>query len=197
MGSRLGFPKEQTVQLVYSDTITQSGASGIAELHHFRLNSCYDPDYTATGHQPLGFDQWSLFYNHYVVTEIAWEIQCQPAATGVGVLTAVHVSDDTTFPTSLTHMGELGAEVALSNVYYGHPLVSSGVCKVKDFLNRPSADSLRGDSELRATVGANPAEVIFLTLGSQSPTSVSHTTQWLVRLVQTVVFMEPKDLAGS
>ena len=34
----------------------------------FRLNSIYDPDLDlVNGHQPLGYDQWSTFYNKYRV----------------------------------------------------------------------------------------------------------------------------------
>ena len=39
-----------------------------ADANQFRINSVFDPDATYTGHQPLGFDQLSTFYNRYIVT---------------------------------------------------------------------------------------------------------------------------------
>ena len=36
----------------------------------FNLSSLYDPDYTSTGHQPTGFDQWMLIYNRYRVYNV-------------------------------------------------------------------------------------------------------------------------------
>jgi len=38
-------------------------------LYQFRGNSPYDPDYTSTGAQPPGFDEWSALYNRYRVYE--------------------------------------------------------------------------------------------------------------------------------
>jgi hypothetical protein len=33
----------------------------------YASNSIFDPNLTATGHQPLSHDQWSQFYQHYLV----------------------------------------------------------------------------------------------------------------------------------
>lgn len=41
--------------------------SGADNYHLFNANSIYDCDRTGTGHQPLGADQWQLFYSHYRV----------------------------------------------------------------------------------------------------------------------------------
>lgn len=47
--------------------LTLSGGGLVSYV--FRANSIYDPDYTATltGHQPTGFDQLMVMYNHYTV----------------------------------------------------------------------------------------------------------------------------------
>lgn len=37
--------------------------------HVFSANSVYDPDYTAIGHQPRGFDQLMSLYDHFIVTK--------------------------------------------------------------------------------------------------------------------------------
>lgn len=36
-------------------------------VHTFRATDLYDPDYTGTGHQPLGFDQMMLMYRKFLV----------------------------------------------------------------------------------------------------------------------------------
>lgn len=41
--------------------------AGANKEHIMRLNSLYDPDYTYTGHQPLGYDQLSPLYTKYTV----------------------------------------------------------------------------------------------------------------------------------
>jgi hypothetical protein len=62
------FPKTALVELTYCDQVlvnTRNMSSGHPYL--FRLNSLFDPDYTSTGHQPRGFDQWKTMYNKYCV----------------------------------------------------------------------------------------------------------------------------------
>lgn len=45
----------------------------------FRCNSLYDPDYTGSGHQPLGFDEMAVIYDHYEVlgSKITVNFACQ------------------------------------------------------------------------------------------------------------------------
>jgi len=61
-----GLPTRKKINLRYCDEILVTGA-GTVGVHTFRLNSMFDPDYTATGHQPMGRDQWAAFYGRYVV----------------------------------------------------------------------------------------------------------------------------------
>lgn len=42
--------------------------SGVMQSYIFRANSMYDPDYSGTGHQPYGYDQYvPTLYNHSTV----------------------------------------------------------------------------------------------------------------------------------
>lgn len=61
-------PDTMTTSLVYESNYATTITS-INNLSHYtyRLSSVFDPDYTAVGHQPLGFDQWANFYERYVV----------------------------------------------------------------------------------------------------------------------------------
>lgn len=52
----------------YSATVGFNCTAGVPAFYQFAGNSLYDPDISGTGHQPLGFDQWSAFYNKYCVT---------------------------------------------------------------------------------------------------------------------------------
>lgn len=62
----LGFSDSTRTSLQYTDTIVMSSAS-YQTIYVFRGNSCYDPDQTATGHQPLYFDTYSQVYTKYKV----------------------------------------------------------------------------------------------------------------------------------
>jgi hypothetical protein len=68
---RPGFvlPERMDVALRYSQEVPLHASAGVAVSYVFRANDLYDPDYTGTGHQPLGFDQLCLFYKRFFVTK--------------------------------------------------------------------------------------------------------------------------------
>jgi hypothetical protein len=84
-------PDSVRVKLPFTQTLTPGTTSGGLYSYQYRGNSCFDPDYTGTGLQPNGFDQWTAFYNMYVVlgseiiveylasTQAAMEIVVVPA----------------------------------------------------------------------------------------------------------------------
>lgn len=55
------------VKLRYASTITLDPGAGTLVYHDYLANGMYDPDVTSTGHQPMGFDQWMAFYDHFKV----------------------------------------------------------------------------------------------------------------------------------
>jgi len=181
----------------YAQSGLITAVSGIRQDLQFRLNSIFDPNYTGVGHQPLAHDQWALFYNHNVVTKVSWEIEMLPSATSTCTF---YVSDDATIPATSTdgaELYELGAQGGLGN-FYIPPVVMRGELDVAEFFNRPKGVDLILDSELRATFGASPTEVVFGTLSLHNPTGTSTVTAtYLMTLVFTVKMAEPKDLAQS
>lgn len=67
---RLGFPKNRLVKVKYShllDLDVKNSLSNKYDSGSFRATSAYDPLTGAGGHQPYGWDQWSLFYSRYCV----------------------------------------------------------------------------------------------------------------------------------
>lgn len=62
------FSNYQLVNLRYgTQFVLDSTVIGTYGNYYFRANSCFDPDESSAGHQPRGFDQWSAFYDNYVV----------------------------------------------------------------------------------------------------------------------------------
>jgi len=63
-----GMPNTYTCKLRYvTEILLNPETTGTPAVHVFRASDLYDPDLTATGHQPSGFDQLMQFYNHFVV----------------------------------------------------------------------------------------------------------------------------------
>lgn len=61
-----GYKTTLELSLHYSEQFRLTPSTSAA-YYLFRANDLFDPNYTGTGHQPLGFDQYMLFYNHFVV----------------------------------------------------------------------------------------------------------------------------------
>lgn len=52
----------------YAQTVAfNSGGTGAPGFYVLSGNSLFDPDVSGTGHQPMGFDQWTAFYAQYLV----------------------------------------------------------------------------------------------------------------------------------
>jgi len=67
-----GFPQTKKITLRYCDAVALNPGGGLtgATYYAFRGNSCNDPDYTGTGHQPLYYDTWCSstgIYQSYLV----------------------------------------------------------------------------------------------------------------------------------
>lgn len=57
--------------ILYADNLTGRTGSEYA----FRMNSLYDPDFTGTGHQPVGFDQLAAIYKIYRVYKVDIQVR--------------------------------------------------------------------------------------------------------------------------
>lgn len=64
-----GFPPARTVRLRYVEEISLNSPTAGVAYHMFSANGMYDPNVTGTGHQPRGFDQNMVMYDHYTVTD--------------------------------------------------------------------------------------------------------------------------------
>jgi hypothetical protein len=196
-GTRLGFPAQKHVSMAYVSRHRLTTSTGSVSVQQFRLNSLFDPDFTSGGHQPMGFDQWAAFYNHYVVMKCSYEIEFVDISNSVATQSTVafHVSDDTVIPTDLETLTELGSQTALASIY--GPTVICGSVDVAAFFRRPK-NTLTLDSDLRSVVSASPSDIVIGSLVSQTNSQASSgSLDVIVKLVFTSVFMEPKDLVGS
>ena len=80
-----------TVKLTYCDNFRHDVSYGSPGTVNqiFRTNSIYDPDYTATGHQPLIRDAWASLYDYYTVLACDYEIHLYNGGTDTSTYTAV------------------------------------------------------------------------------------------------------------
>lgn len=66
-------PDKIVTTLSYADVVSRTTVGGLDDFR-LNLNSIFDPEATGAGHQPLGRDEWSAFYNKYRVLSASWEV---------------------------------------------------------------------------------------------------------------------------
>lgn len=194
-GKRIGFPASRTASFTYVENLQITSTAGALGYYQFKLNDAYDPNYTGTGHQPMGYDQWALFYNHYVVEACTYDIEAIKDATAGALLVGTYLSDDTTTQPSAPSLCEGGGAFALVNERT-EPHIFRGRVDVAKFFNRTNIAS---DPDLRALVTTSPADHVFLTLVCQpsAGATTTHVVDFIIKLTMRIRFMEPKDLEPS
>jgi len=92
-------PDRMFTRLKYSEQV--SVTTGVTcQWYSFRLNNVYDPNYTGTGHQPLGFDQWNTFYNKYQVTKAYFRVHPISQTSNTEEV-GYHINHSTTTPSGV------------------------------------------------------------------------------------------------
>ncbi|AXQ66532.1 MAG: putative capsid protein [Circoviridae sp.] len=164
----------------------------------FSCNGIYDPDITRIGHQPSGFDQLMMMYDHYVVIGAKITTTFVNNDNNHGVVCAVDVRDRPTLEPDMRVSQESGtvktAVITSENSGRGTVTITYKV-NPNRFLGRskPLADpELKGDSL------KNPNEQCYfhimmssLDAGSVDGTSISSIIEY------QAIFIEPKPVGLS
>lgn len=107
--SSIGIPDRKFIKMKWAEQYRlQDVTGGLSQYYLFRHNSIYDPDYTSGSlldSQPVGFDQWTQFYNRYRVHGSKIEIETfnyNTTSPESSVIVSVTPSSDNTTPTSIT-----------------------------------------------------------------------------------------------
>lgn len=199
-----GFPHHRVVKLRYVHAQSFSAGSAFNNALSIAANGCYDPDQTGGGHQPLGFDQWSQFYNHYVV--LGSKITAQLTAgnnnnNSDGAIFFCYLNDDGTIPTSVSALIEQGkAHYTLvpGNLQTQRAVQVRNTYSAKKFFNvKDVKDNL---TRIGAATSANPSDLAMFNIGFSAITAGStFGGNWsiIVTIDYIVSFSEPRELAQS
>lgn len=173
---------------------------GVPAEYFFSANGLYDPNVTGAGHQPIGFDQMSGFFDHYTVIYSeckVWGSNLEPQ-TGRSQVLGIKLDDNTTPIGDLANIIENGGAVwtvlGPSASGAGNNLITMS-CNPNKFLGRPKPmceDDLKGDS------GSNPDEQAYFHIFA-APNAIADTAavRILVEITYVAIWSEPRDLAQS
>lgn len=182
----------------YSGNIILDPASGgIPDHQVFSLNGLYDPDISNVGHQPIGFDQLMLMYNHYTVIGCKATVWID-SLQGVTQMVTIQVKDTATTSNDVQGIIENGNNVT---AMIGQQDTSNGSAKrsiklgMNKYFGRNVLDSqgiYSGDST------KNPAEQVYLHISNFPDGSSDYAgCNVKVLLEYVAILTEPKQLATS
>lgn len=197
-GRVMNLPGQRVVKHAYSQIITVTSTSGVFGEHRFACNDMFDPDITTTGHQPMGFDQMALQYEHYVVLgskiNVSWTQDTSSTAPGLcgtyvrgAAGTASASSDDL-----IEHRRGTWA-IIQPNVTYA-PKTRAKYSAKRFFNVKDVKDNL---DRLGAAVTASPPELAHFVIWLQMFLSTTDTRTCLVNIEYITLYSEPKEVIGS
>jgi len=191
------FPVVVTKRLRYSTTFQLTCTAGAAATYVFRANDLFDPDYTGTGHQPMGFDQMILFYNHFVVLSAKIKATVRNKSNTSPFTAVVRVDSNVTPITVVDRVLEFGGLVTaeVDTLSSACQLLELGV-DIPKFQGLSHKIAL-ADSQLRGDAGSSPSELVLFHVQIWDTAALTSTANIDVILEQTATFLEPRDLTES
>ncbi len=187
------FPARTKRLLRYHTNSSLTSSAGTVATYVFRANDLFDPDYTSTGHQPMGFDQMMTFYNHFCVDWARIKVQFTNIATGP-LHVAVRVDADLTPITSVDQVMEFGGLttdiVEAKNTYGSNKELTLTVDIPK--IQGVSRKAITADPNLCGNAANSPAELTFFHVLVWDPLATGGTVQFDVTLEQRAWFLEPR-----
>jgi len=192
------FPPRTKKMLRYSGNFGLTSTAGVVASYVLRANDCFDPDFTGTGHQPMGFDQMMVFYNHFCVVSCRL-IACMKSASGTALTAAIRVDASSTPLTVIDQIIEFGGLVQVELESIG----GFGANKVLQMdvsiprIQGVSVKAITADPTLRGDAATSPTEVTYFHVHIWNAAGVTSTCNVSFILEQEVYFMEPRDATES
>jgi len=206
VASQSGFSQRTRTKLKYAQMINLDASSLTVAPWHFRANSLYDPDYsgTATGHQPMGFDQYSAIYSHYRVYAMKWKVTINPENVGKDTMTMVgtyqHRSNST--PTGLEEILEKQWVNDKHRMVTGtgQPVVMRGFTRINKLAGMNMSE-FYSSSRTQALTSSSPDEQMIFSVWSASPdyhgVDDPQAVTAIVELTYYAEFREVNNIASS
>lgn len=183
-------------RLKYASQFSSSGISltgTVLSDYLFSLNGLYDPDISATGHQPYGFDQLITLYSYYRVFAVSWVVTV-PSSSQPLTVVVLPSNGSNTF-TNLEYLSEQPRAMTRTTPYNGG---TATMLKGKIYLPRlfgVSSTSYKGSYDYCGTSAANPSQVAYLHLGLYSPANC--TVYPSIQIIYHAEFIDPNVVAQS
>jgi len=193
------FPASIKKRLRYSTTFSGATTSGaITSTQVFRANDLFDPDFTGTGHQPMGFDQLMTWYNHFTVVWAKITIVAKNS-TGSAPTVCLRIDGDSTPITVIDRIVEIGGCVTENlevKGSYGANKTLSLIANIPK-LQGVNEAAVTANPSLQGNAAASPAEVSYFHITMWDTAGTTGSMEVDVILEQIAIFVEPRNLTES
>lgn len=192
------FPSCVMKRLRYSTNIALASTAGAVSSYVFAVNGLFDPDITGTGHQPMGFDEMMIYFNHYVVTHCRLTAVAKCVSTSK--MTVCLRQDASSTPiTVIDRIVEIGGgvleylEISTTALATKRMELSFDIAKIQGI----SRNALTADSSLRGTSAANPSELTYCHVQNWDANAQTGTVVFDIIMEFDAIFTEPRDGTAS
>lgn len=190
------FASKKLVKLRYHESITLNpDALGTIAYDTISANGMYDPYVGVGGHQPMGFDEYMHFYEHYTVIGAKITATFTPTDTGMFAYGGIVG----TAGSSLT--GDITTNLEQKSGRF-KVLAPAGADRptkiVKTFSLKRDLGIRFGETTCRGTSSANPSEEWYFQIGAAT-TGTADPANIVVNIDVEYIAMltEHKQIAGS
>lgn len=192
-------PVSKWAKLPYYDQNTFSTGAVSAGGYVFAANGLYDPNITGTGHQPMGFDQLMLFYEHYTVTSAKITVNFYNGDADDSVVVGILIAPSETVETNFSKLNENGMLTKRwLNANAGN---GNNLCTLTAYANIAKIngkDKVINDDVFRGDIGANPTEVTYFHLFAYNQVTANVVAvPFEIMIEYTALFAEPKKMTQS
>lgn len=176
------------------------GLGSVAAAHYFSVNGLYDPDITGVGHQPVGFDQMSPFFQKYTVIGATITVDFENINAGdTHMIVGIAVQDDAVFN------GDIERVIENGNMIYTTIGSSDGGDNHRRLTYNVNPNTFLGiknpmsDDRVKGTDSSNPTEQVYFAVfaGPNRSAVDADVVRILVTIDYTCVWHEPNNLAKS
>jgi len=193
------FPTSVKRRLRYASSTTINSVSGVPGHYLLRANDLFDPDYTGTGHQPMGFDQMMIFYDHFVVVKSTLTATFINMLTNSSLKAMIRVDGNNVVVSSSEDLCELGGSIydtlGSFNSSSGVKSLSLSVDVAKYHGQNPLA--LTATESLTGSASASPADGVYFHLSVWSPDGATNLARVQFVIEFEAVFFEPRTPSAS
>lgn len=192
------FPPRVKKVLRYSGNAGLISTSGVVASYVLRATDLYDPDYTGTGHQPMGFDQMMVFYEHFVVTRAKLTVNFN-SASGSAQSCCIRVDANNTPITVIDQILEFGGLVRTELGSIGNYGAQKTLSLSLNCARFQGVDerTITLDPNLRGDVASSPTENTYFHIQIWNAAAVTATCNISFLLEQEAWFTEPRTFSES